>query len=42
MLALQWLQLNNMFYSNITIDHDALQRLPQDGIPDELQFIDDI
>ena len=41
MLALQWLKLHNPYYLNITINDDALQRLPQDGIPDGLQFVDD-
>ena len=27
---------NNPFYANITIDLDAVQQLPQDGISDEL------
>ena len=39
--ALRWLQLNNPFFSNITIDHVALQTLPYDGIPTELQTIED-
>ena len=34
--ALEWLQSNNPFYSNITIDHMALQRLPHDRVPTEL------
>ena len=34
--ALQWLMLNNPCYSNITIDHNALQLLPEDGVPDNL------
>ena len=38
--ALQWLQLNNPFYANITIDHKALQALPCDAIPPELQTIE--
>ena len=38
--ALQWLQLNNPFYANITIDHIALQALPCDAIPPELQTIE--
>ena len=41
MQALQWLQLNNPYYSNITIDDHAIQRLPVNGIPDDLQSIDD-
>ena len=38
--ALQWLQCNNPFYTNITIDSDRLQQLPQDGIPTNLHTID--
>ncbi len=34
--ALQWLQQNNPFYSNIIIDETAVQRLPRDGVPPEL------
>lgn len=34
--ALQWLQQNNPFYTNITIDHVAVQQLPFDDIPAEL------
>ena len=29
--ALQWLQCNNSFYTNINIDSDRLQQLPQDA-----------
>ena len=29
--ALQWLVTNNVYYSNIRIDDDILQQLPQDG-----------
>ena len=29
--ALQWLQTNNQYYSDISIDENALARLPQDG-----------
>ena len=39
--ALQWLQFNNPFYSNITINHIALQTLPYDAVPTELQAIED-
>ena len=34
--ALEWLCINNPFYANITVDHNALQNLPNDGIPDDL------
>ena len=33
MQALQWLQQNNQCYKDITIDHAALQNLPEDGVP---------
>lgn len=39
--ALQWLQQNNPFYTNITIDLTAIQRLPDDGIPPQLMAVDD-
>ena len=29
--ALQWLQVNNVYYHNLTIDHDSLALLPEDG-----------
>jgi hypothetical protein len=41
MEALQWLQQNNGFYSDIVIDHAALQNLPEDGIPPDLLTIDE-
>ena len=34
--VLQWLQCNNPFYRNITIDSERAQQLPQNGIPTEL------
>lgn len=34
--ALHWLKANNPCYKDITIDHAALQLLPEDGIPSEL------
>ena len=39
--ALRWLQTNNHFYSNIIIDHAAIQALPEDGIPEGLIVEDD-
>lgn len=39
--ALQWLKANNPCYKDITIDHDALQLLPEDGIPPELLTVDE-
>ena len=41
MRALQWLQQNNPYYKDITIDHEALQTLPEDGIPLELLTIEE-
>lgn len=41
MQALQWLQQNNQCYKDITIDHAALQNLPEDGVPPELLTIED-
>ena len=29
--ALQWLQLNNIYYRNVIIDHGSLALLPEDG-----------
>ena len=29
--AMQWLTVNNMYYRNVTIDHDTLALLPVDG-----------
>ena len=34
--ALQWLVQNNPCYKDITIDHVAINLLPEDGIPPEL------
>ena len=41
LLALQWLQANNPCYKDITVDHDALQLLPVDGIPPELLTVEE-
>jgi len=39
-LALAWLKVNNpKYYGDITISTDALQRLPDDDVPDELLSI---
>ena len=37
--ALEWLKTHNTFYADIEIDIDALQRLPSDGVPEELLTI---
>lgn len=39
--ALQWLRASNSSYKDITIDHDALQLLPEYGVPPELLSIDE-
>lgn len=39
--ALQWLKANNPSYKDITIDHDALQLLPENGIPPEILAVDE-
>ncbi len=40
-ILLQWLKVNNPCYQDITIDHVALQLLPEDGIPPELLTVDE-
>ena len=37
--ALQWLKLNNLCYSDITIDLDSIANLPIDGVPTELMSV---
>ena len=39
--ALLWLRRNNRYYSNIEIDHAALNPLPDDGPLPDLQVIED-
>ena len=34
--ALLWLQRNNPFYKSIVIDHNILQQLPENGVPQEI------
>lgn len=34
--ALVWLQTHNRYYANIHIDHDRLEALPEDNIPDDI------
>jgi hypothetical protein len=34
--ALQWLKINNPYYSNIEIDEESLAALPEDDVPHEL------
>ena len=31
-----WLQANNLFYADVAVDYESLQRLPEDGVPDDL------
>ena len=40
MQAITWLKKNNPYYSDIVIDEEALQRLPDDGVPDNLPSLD--
>ena len=35
-----WLQANNPFYADVAIDYGSLQRLPEDGVPDDLPTVD--
>ncbi|KIO14870.1 hypothetical protein M404DRAFT_119207 [Pisolithus tinctorius Marx 270] len=35
--ALKWLQANNENYSNVTVSHDRVMTLPEDGIPSEIK-----
>ena len=39
--AIMWLQANNPFYADIAIDYESLQRLPEDGVPDDLPTVED-
>ena len=39
--ALEWLQANNPFYSNVTINYVNLQRLPENDIPSQLLSIEE-
>ena len=41
LFALEWLQANNPFYSNITINYRNLQRLPENDIPSQLLSIEE-
>ncbi|KIN95492.1 hypothetical protein M404DRAFT_165673, partial [Pisolithus tinctorius Marx 270] len=35
--ALKWLQANNENYSDVTVSHDRVMTLPEDGIPSEIE-----
>ena len=37
--ALRWLIRNNRYYSNVTIDYDVVDALPEDGTSSDLQVI---
>ena len=37
--AILWLKTNNRFFKDIEIDRDAIQSLPEDGIPEELRYV---
>ena len=39
--ALRWLIRNNHYYSNVTIDYDVVDALPEDGTLSDLQVIED-
>ena len=39
--ALRWLIRNNRYYSNVTIDYDVVDELPEDGTLSDLQVIED-
>ena len=39
--ALRWLQANNPYYRDITISHNKIAELPEDGVPDTLPELDD-
>ena len=39
--AIMWLQANNPFYADVAIDYESLQRLPEDGVPDDLPTVED-
>ena len=39
--ALRWLQINNPYYANITISHNNIAELPEDGVPDTLPELDE-
>ena len=39
--AIMWLQANNPFYADVAIGYESLQRLPEDGVPDDLPTVED-
>ena len=40
MQAIIWLKENNPYYSDIVIDEEALQRLPDGGVPHNIRPLD--
>ena len=34
-----WLKTNNPFFKDIKIDWNAIQSLPEDGIPEKLMYV---
>ena len=36
-----WLKANNPFYADVAIDYESLERLPEDGVPDDLPTVED-
>jgi hypothetical protein len=38
--ALLWLMRNNPHYSNVTINQDALESLPIDGVPSDIMTVE--
>ena len=39
--AILWLKTNNPFYKDVEVDQDAIQSLPENGIPQGLRFVSD-
>ena len=39
--AILWLKTNNPFYKDVEVDRDAIQSLPENGIPQGLRFVSD-
>ena len=36
-----WRQANNPLFADVAIDYESLQRLPEDGVPDDLPTVED-
>ena len=39
--AIMWLKANNPFYADVAVDYESLERLPEDGVPDDLPTVED-